>query len=66
PTLRIVALVATGTRGLIGATVGSAEDGDEVTFARGLLPHPSTSNPLDNPQHRLTTRHCFAMAFGHP
>ncbi|MFB0629139.1 transposase, partial [Streptomyces sp. AB3(2024)] len=39
PTLRIVALVATGTRGLIGATVGSAEDGDEVTFARGLLPH---------------------------
>ncbi|MFB0633559.1 transposase domain-containing protein, partial [Streptomyces sp. AB3(2024)] len=37
PTLRIVALVATGTRGLIGATVGSAEDGDEVTFARGLL-----------------------------
>ncbi|MEV7246604.1 IS4 family transposase [Streptomyces sp. NPDC093248] len=39
PTLRLVALVATGTRGLIGAAVGAAGDGDEVAFARRLLHH---------------------------
>jgi hypothetical protein len=38
PTLRLMALVETGTRGLIGATLGSAADRDEACLARRLLP----------------------------
>jgi hypothetical protein len=38
PTLRLMTLVETGTRGLIGATIGSAADRDETTLARRLLP----------------------------
>ena len=37
PTLRLMALAETGTRGLLGATVGSAADRDEATLARRLL-----------------------------
>ena len=37
PTLRLMALAETGTRGLLGATVGSASDRDEATLARRLL-----------------------------
>ncbi|MBW5487158.1 transposase, partial [Streptomyces bambusae] len=39
PTLRLQALVETGTRGLIGAAVASATDGDEAALARRLLGH---------------------------
>ena len=38
PTLRLMTLVETGTRGLLGATLGSAGDRDEATLARRLLP----------------------------
>lgn len=38
PTLRLMTLAETGTRGLIGATIGSAADRDEATLARRLLP----------------------------
>jgi hypothetical protein len=38
PTLRLMTLVETGTRGLLGATLGSAGDRDEATQARRLLP----------------------------
>jgi len=38
PTLRLMTLVETGTRGLIGATLGAAGDRDEATQARRLLP----------------------------
>jgi hypothetical protein len=38
PTLRLMALVETGTRGLLGAVIGSAADRDEATLARRLLP----------------------------
>jgi hypothetical protein len=38
PTLRLMTLVESGTRGLIGATLGSAGDRDEATLARRLLP----------------------------
>ena len=38
PTLRLLALVETGTRGLLGAVIGSAADRDEATLARRLLP----------------------------
>jgi hypothetical protein len=38
PTLRLMGLVETGTRGLLGATLGSAADKDEATLARRLLP----------------------------
>ncbi|WP_406046474.1 IS4 family transposase [Micromonospora sp. NBC_00898] len=38
PTLRLMTLVETGTRGLIGATLGCAGDRDEATLARRLLP----------------------------
>jgi Insertion element 4 transposase N-terminal/Transposase DDE domain len=38
PTLRLMTLVETGTRGLIGATLGSATDRDEATLAKRLLP----------------------------
>ena len=38
PTLRLMTLVETGTRGLLGAAIGSADDRDEATLARRLLP----------------------------
>jgi hypothetical protein len=38
PTLRLMTLVETGTRGLLGATLGSAGERDELTQARRLLP----------------------------
>jgi hypothetical protein len=38
PTLRLMALAETGTRGLLGATLGSAADRDEAHLARRLLP----------------------------
>ena len=38
PALRVMALAETGTRGLLGATVGSVSDRDEVRLARRLLP----------------------------
>ena len=38
PTLRLMTLAETGTRGLIGATIGCAADRDEATLARRLLP----------------------------
>jgi Insertion element 4 transposase N-terminal/Transposase DDE domain len=37
PTLRLMALAETGTRGLLGAELGSAADRDEATVARRLL-----------------------------
>ena len=37
PTLRLMALAETGTRGLPGAALGSAADRDEATVARRLL-----------------------------
>ena len=52
PTLRVMALAETGTRGLLGATVGSAADRDEATLARRLLsfhlehPDPASLAPL--------------------
>src|SRR5260370_1364973 len=38
PTLRLMALAETGTRGLPGAALGSAGDRDQATLARRLLP----------------------------
>jgi Insertion element 4 transposase N-terminal/Transposase DDE domain len=38
PTLRLMCLAETGTRGLLGATIGAADDRDEATLARRLLP----------------------------
>jgi hypothetical protein len=38
PTLRLMALVETGTRGLLGAALGSASDRDEIGLATRLLP----------------------------
>ena len=38
PTLRLMALAETGTRGLLGATLGSVSDRDEANLARRLLP----------------------------
>jgi hypothetical protein len=38
PTLRLMTLVETGTRGLLGAVIGSAGDRDEPTLARRLVP----------------------------
>jgi len=38
PTIRLMALVETGTRAMLGATLGSASDRDEATLARRLLP----------------------------
>ena len=38
PTLRLMALVETGTRAMLGAILGSAGDRDEATLARRLLP----------------------------
>ena len=49
PTLRVMTLVETGTRGLIGAVLGSRADRDEATLARRLLPllHPGMVVLLD-------------------
>ena len=49
PTLRLMALAETGTRGLLGAALGSATDRDEPTVARRLLPllHPGMLILLD-------------------
>ncbi len=38
PALRLMALAETGTRGLLGAALGSAADRDEAAVARRLLP----------------------------
>jgi Insertion element 4 transposase N-terminal/Transposase DDE domain len=38
PTLRLMTLAETGTRGLLGAAIGSATDRDEANLARRLLP----------------------------
>ena len=38
PTLRLMALAETGTRALLGATVGCAANWDEASLARQLLP----------------------------
>jgi hypothetical protein len=38
PTLRLMTLAETGTRGLLGAAVGTGTDRDEATLARRLLP----------------------------
>lgn len=38
PTLRMMTLMETGTRGLLGAVLGCAADRDEATLARRLLP----------------------------
>jgi hypothetical protein len=37
PSLRLMALAETGTRGLLGAVIGAAADGDEPALAAGLL-----------------------------
>jgi Insertion element 4 transposase N-terminal/Transposase DDE domain len=37
PTLRLMGLVETGTRGLLGAAIGAADDRDETGLARRLL-----------------------------
>ena len=49
PTLRLMTLAETGTRGLLGAALGSAADRDEATVARRLLPllHPGMLVLLD-------------------
>jgi Transposase DDE domain len=38
PALRLLALAETGTRGLLGAVIGAAAEGDEPALARRLLP----------------------------
>ena len=38
PTIRLMALIETGTRAVVGATLGSTGDRDEATLARRLLP----------------------------
>jgi hypothetical protein len=38
PTLRLMCLAETGTRALLGATIGAADDRDEATLAVRLLP----------------------------
>jgi hypothetical protein len=38
PALRLLALAETGTRGLLGAVIGAASEGDEPALARRLLP----------------------------
>jgi hypothetical protein len=49
PTLRLMTLIETGTRGILGAALGSAADRDEATLARRLLPllHPNMVVLLD-------------------
>src|SRR3954464_13419962 len=43
PTLRMMTLIETGTRGMLGAVLGSVADRDEASLARRLLPllHPN-------------------------
>src|SRR3954452_9667870 len=38
PTLRMMTLIETGTRGMLGAVLGCAADRDEASLARRLLP----------------------------
>ena len=38
PTIRLMTLIETGTRAVLGAALGSASDRDEATLARRLLP----------------------------
>jgi hypothetical protein len=38
PTIRLMALIETGTRAVLGAVLGSTGDRDEATLARRLLP----------------------------
>src|SRR4051794_41828455 len=49
PTLRLMTLAETGTRGLIGAVLGSARDREETGLARRLLAllRPGMLVPLD-------------------
>ena len=49
PTIRMMTLIETGTRGMIGAVLGSAADRDEASLARRLLPllHPNMVVLLD-------------------
>jgi hypothetical protein len=49
PTLRMMTLIETGTRGMIGAVLGSAADRDEAALAGRLLPllHPGMVVLLD-------------------
>ena len=58
PTLRLMALAETGTRGLLGAALGSAADRDEATVARRLLSllHPGMLILLDRAS--MATRSC--------
>jgi Insertion element 4 transposase N-terminal len=51
PALRVMALAETGTRGLLGATLGSRADRDETSLARRLLhlPGPGMLVLLDVP-----------------
>jgi len=58
PTLRLMALAETGTRGLLGAALGSAADRDEATVARRLLHlmRPACSSCWTGPSTR--TRSC--------
>ncbi len=37
PTLRLMTLAETGSRGLLGAVLGTARDRDETSLARRLL-----------------------------
>jgi hypothetical protein len=55
PTLRLMALAETGTRGLLGAALGSAADRDEATVARRLL-HPGMLICWTGPS--MPTRSC--------
>jgi hypothetical protein len=49
PSLRLMTLIETGTRAMIGAVLGSATERDEATLARRLLPllHPGMIVLLD-------------------
>ncbi len=49
PTLRLMTLIETGPRGMIGAVLGSAVDRDEASLAKRLLPllHPNMVVLLD-------------------
>jgi hypothetical protein len=49
PTLRLMTLVETGTRGLLGAVIGSAGDRDEATLARRLLPLLGPGSGFESP-----------------
>lgn len=53
PTLRLMTLVETGIRGLIGAVIGSAAYRDEIA-----LPRVPASPPARRPGCTLGTRSC--------